>query len=126
MYISIKEAIEGCKNRDYIIPSEFLSTFPNNFGINLCAIRGFNVEQTDNGQLKKLTIDFIPVPEKKLEEPHIYVLEDGYGNPVLVKSQFDLNEDQLNDFMNEGIDEDEQDYYDLRGKVSIKDIKEFT
>ena len=125
MYIPIKEAIANCEKPDYIIPSEFLSTFPNNFGINLCSVRGFNVEQTDDGQLKKLTIDFITVPEKKLEEPHIYILGNSFDDIHLVKSMFDLDVDQLNDFMNEGIDEAEQDYYDYRGKVALEDIKEY-
>jgi hypothetical protein len=43
-----------------LIPSEFLSIFPNNFGINLCAIKGFNIEMTEDKQYKSITIDFIP------------------------------------------------------------------
>ena len=125
MYIPIKEAIANCEKPDYIIPSEFLSTFPNNFGINLCAVRGFDVEETDDGQLRRLTVDFIPVPKNKLEKPHIYVLRDSYDDIHLVKSIFDLDEDQLDDFMNEGIDEDEQDYYDYLGKIPFEDIKEY-
>lgn len=67
-YITTEEAIEHCKEENTLIPSEFLSTFPNNFGINLCAVKGFEVELTDDNQYKSICIDFIPVEKRTFEE----------------------------------------------------------
>lgn len=63
-YITIDDAVENCKNPDCLIPSDFLTTFPNNFGINLCAIKGFEVEMTDDNQYYSLKVDFLPVDQK--------------------------------------------------------------
>lgn len=59
-YITIKEAIDNCEKKHALIPLEFLWTFPDNFGINLCAVKGFEVEMTDDNQYKCIRIDFIP------------------------------------------------------------------
>lgn len=67
-YITIEEAVENCEKEDYVIPSEFLSIFPNNFGINLCAIKGFDIEITDDYQYKHIGIDFIPVEERSFSK----------------------------------------------------------
>lgn len=60
-YITIEEALKTCNKVNAIIPSQFLSVFPNNFGINLCAIAGFELEMTEDGQYKTLRVDFLPV-----------------------------------------------------------------
>lgn len=65
-YITIEEAVKRCEEEGYIIPSVFLSVFPNNLGINLCAVKGFEVEITDDGQYKSLRVDFIPEEHDKL------------------------------------------------------------
>ena len=39
----------------------FISTIPNNLGINLCSVKGIEYDTQDDGQLKTLTIVFIPV-----------------------------------------------------------------
>lgn len=66
-YITTEEAIAQCNEKDSLIPSGFLSTFPNNFGINLCAVKGFEVEMTDDDQYKAIRIDFLPVKDKTFE-----------------------------------------------------------
>lgn len=63
IYLTTEQAIEESKKQDGLIPSEFLSTFPNNFGINLCAVKGFNIEMTEDKQYKSITVDFIPKTE---------------------------------------------------------------
>lgn len=60
IYLTTEQAIEESKKQDGLIPSEFLSTFPNNFGINLCAVKGFNIEMTEDKQYKSITVDFLP------------------------------------------------------------------
>ena len=61
MYITTEEAIKkDCEKQDCLIPGAFLSTFPNNFGINLCAVKGFEVEMTEDRQYKSIRVDFIP------------------------------------------------------------------
>ena len=60
-YVTIEEAVKTCNKDNAIIPSQFLSVFPNNFGINLCAIKGFELEMTEDGQYKTLRVDFLPV-----------------------------------------------------------------
>ena len=60
-YVTIEEAIKTCNEDNAVIPSQFLSVFPNNFGINLCAIAGFELEMTEDGQYKTLRVDFLPV-----------------------------------------------------------------
>lgn len=69
-YITIEEAIKHCEEENYVIPSVFLSVFPNNLGINLCAVEGFEVEITDDGQYKSIHIDFIPEDHKHLQYAH--------------------------------------------------------
>lgn len=66
-YITTEEAIKDCEKQDCLIPSAFLSTFPNNFGINLCAVKGFEVEMTDDRQYKSIRVDFIPVEERHFD-----------------------------------------------------------
>ena len=63
-YITIDDAVEKCKRPGCLIPGEFLSTFPNSFGINLCAIKGFEVEMTNDNQYYSLKVDFLPVDQK--------------------------------------------------------------
>lgn len=74
-YITTEEAVKHCGEEDYIIPSTFLSVFPNNLGINLCAVNGFEVETTDDGQYKSIRIDFIPEYYKYLQ----YINELHFG-----------------------------------------------
>lgn len=63
-YITTEEAIAQCNEKDSLIPSGFLSTFPNNFGINLCAVKGFEVDMTDDNQYNSIRVDFIPVEHR--------------------------------------------------------------
>ena len=69
-YITTEEAIKHCEEENYVIPSAFLSVFPNNLGINLCAVKGFDVEITDDGQYKSIRVDFIPEEHDKLQIEH--------------------------------------------------------
>jgi len=41
-----------------------LSVFPNYMGINLCSIKSVEWVEQDDGQLKTLTVNFIPEPEE--------------------------------------------------------------
>ena len=59
-YITTAEAVRDCDKPEALIPGGFLSTFPNNFGINLCAVKGFEIEMTDDDQYESIRIDFIP------------------------------------------------------------------
>lgn len=63
--LTIKEAVDLAKNSEWI--SEFLSTFPNNFGINLCAVESitFKCEDDEFGQLTDLYVKFIPSHNKE-------------------------------------------------------------
>lgn len=67
-YITTEEAVKNCEKEGALIPSAFLSVFPNNFGINLCAIAGFEVDMTDDGQYKTLRVDFLPVENRTFEK----------------------------------------------------------
>ena len=67
-YITTEEAIKHCEEKGALIPSAFLSVFPNNFGINLCAVAGFEVDMTDDNQYKTIRIDFLPVEERTFEK----------------------------------------------------------
>lgn len=68
-YITIKEAIEHCDDKETLIPSGFLSAlFPNNFGNNLCAVKGFEVDMTDYNQYKSIRIDFSHTEKSTFEE----------------------------------------------------------
>jgi hypothetical protein len=67
-YITTKEAVEHCEEEGALIPSAFLGVFPNNFGINLCAVAGFEVDMTDDNQYKTIRIDFLPVDHRTFEE----------------------------------------------------------
>lgn len=71
-YFSVEEAIKESKNDNSIIPSEFLSVFPNNFGVNLCGLKGIEIEMTDDNQYKTIRIDFNPVEKRMFEK-------DNYG-----------------------------------------------
>jgi hypothetical protein len=63
-YITIDEAVEHCNEQDALIPSALLCIFPNNFGINLCAVKGFEIDMTEDNQYKSLRVDFLPVEER--------------------------------------------------------------
>lgn len=63
-YITVEEAVDACNKPGCLIPSEFLSTFPNNFGINLCSVKGFEVVMTDDDQYQSIRVDFIPVEHR--------------------------------------------------------------
>ena len=67
-YITTEEAIKHCEEEGALIPSAFLSVFPNNFGINLCAVKGFEVDMTDDDQYKSIRIDFEPVEHRTFEK----------------------------------------------------------
>lgn len=67
-YITTEEAVKHCNEEGTLIPSAFLSVFPNNFGINLCAVAGFEVDMTDDNQYKTIRIDFLPVEERTFEK----------------------------------------------------------
>ena len=59
-YITTVEAVQDCNKPEALIPSGFLCSIPNNLGINLSAVRGFEIEMTDDDQYKSIRIDFIP------------------------------------------------------------------
>lgn len=42
---------------EFILP---ISIFPNLMGINLCSVKGMEVEEQKDGQIKSIRIDFIP------------------------------------------------------------------
>jgi len=65
-FISIQTAVDNADKMDCLIPSAFLSVFPNNFGINLCNVKGFNVELQDDGQYKSIEVVFIPATPKEI------------------------------------------------------------
>lgn len=48
------------KKEDSPLPLEVI---PNNMGINLCAVKSLSWTRQKDGQLKKLTINFIPAKE---------------------------------------------------------------
>ena len=50
------------KTIDELIKEEnsFVSSIPNNLGINLCSVEGIEYEQRKDGQLESLTIRFLP------------------------------------------------------------------
>ena len=49
--------------RDFPLP---ISVIPNNMGINLCSVAGMSWNEEDDGQLRDLTIHFIPKKEKEI------------------------------------------------------------
>jgi hypothetical protein len=67
-YITTEDAVKHCEEEGTVIPSAFLSTFPNNFGINLCAVKGFEVDMTDDDQYKSIRVDFEPVEHRTFNE----------------------------------------------------------
>ena len=78
--ITIQEACELAEKDQFL--NEFLGIFPNNAGINLCAVKDITFKCTDDeyGQLTDLQVTFIPAdqPEKK-GNPWLKRLEDGSG-----------------------------------------------
>lgn len=66
-YITTEEAIRDCDKPGATIPSAFLQVFPNNFGINLCAVKGFEVEMTGDSQYKSIRVDFLPARKFTIE-----------------------------------------------------------
>ena len=50
------------KTIDELIKEEnsFISSIPNNLGINLCSVEGIEYERRKDGQLESLTIRFLP------------------------------------------------------------------
>lgn len=66
-YIPITEAVQDCEKSEALIPGSFLCSIPNNLGINLCAVRGFEVETTDDNQYKSIRVDFLPTRKFTIE-----------------------------------------------------------
>ena len=126
IYLTTEQAIEDSKKKDGLIPSEFLAIFPNNFGINLCAVKGFDVEKTEDGQFKSITVDFLPTP-KKLDGVHYFIVDNGnWGeDPIIVKSEFDLSEEDINEFLNNGKSEDDWTFYELLYVIPENNFKTF-
>lgn len=125
IYLTIDEAIAESKKEHGLIPSEFLATFPNNFGINLCAVKGFNVEITDDNQYKSITINFAPTL-KKLDEPYLFIVEDNWNERIIIiKSEFDLDDKDVTEFLNSGKPEDDWDDYEIMSKIPESKIKVF-
>lgn len=126
IYLTIEEAIAESKKEHGLIPSEFLTAFPNNFGINLCAVKGFNVETTDDNQYKSITINFAPTP-KKLDEPYLFIVEEDNWDEriVIIKSEFDLDDKDVTEFLNSGKLEDDWDDYEIISKIPESKIKVF-
>lgn len=126
IYLTIEEAIAESKKEHGLIPSEFLTVFPNNFGINLCAVKGFNVEITDDNQYKSITINFAPTP-KKLDEPYLFIVEEDNWDEriVIIKSEFDLDDKDVTEFLNSGKLEDDWDDYEIISKIPESKIKVF-
>lgn len=121
-YLTTKQAIE---DKNGLIPSEFLATFPNNFGINLCSVKGFDIEKVEDGQLKSITIDFAPVP-KKLDEPHFFIVESDWGKDTyIIKSEFDLDDDDVTEFLNGDESEEEWIRYEIYAKIPVSELKIF-
>ena len=60
-FFSMDEVIDG----NTIIPPSMIKSIPNEMGINLCNVDGFNIEKQKDGQIKNLTIKFIPEKQKK-------------------------------------------------------------
>lgn len=64
-YIPIANVIQDSYTPGTLIPSSFLCSIPPKaLGINLSAVRGFEVELTHNDQYKTIRIDFIPAEIK--------------------------------------------------------------
>jgi hypothetical protein len=124
-YLTTEQAIKESKQGG-LIPSEFLSIFPNNFGINLCAVKGFNIEMTEDKQYKSITVDFLPVP-KKLSEPHFFIVEsenfDEDSN--IIKSEFDLSDEDVTEFLNNGAPEKDWVHYEIYCKIPVSKMKLF-
>jgi hypothetical protein len=125
-YLTTKQAIEDSKKKDGLIPSEFLATFPNNFGINLCAVKGFDIEKVEDGQLKSITVDFLPTP-KKLDEPYFFIVEseDWGENTYIIKSEFDLDDEDVTEFLNNGEPEEDWIHYEIYTKIPVNKLKIF-
>lgn len=66
-FITIKEAIEDCEKPNALIPSDLIKSIPNQLGINLVSVKGFNVEIED-GCCKSLTIEFDQQNQKQTKE----------------------------------------------------------
>lgn len=64
-YIPIANAIQDSNTPETLIPSGFLCSIPNSLGINLSAVRGFEVELTHDDQYKTIRIDFIPTESER-------------------------------------------------------------
>lgn len=125
IYLTIEEAIAESKKEHGLIPSEFLTAFPNNFGINLCAVKGFNVEITDDNQYKSITINFAPTLNK-LDEPYLFIVEDNWNERIIIiKSEFDLDDKDVTEFLNSGKPEDDWDDYEIMSKIPESKIKVF-
>lgn len=125
-YLTTKQAIEDSKKKDGLIPSEFLSIFPNNFGINLCAVKGFNIEMTEDKQYKSITVDFLPVP-KKLSESHFFIVksENFDEEPIIIKSEFDLSDEDVTEFLNNGEPEKDWVHYEIYCKIPVSKMRLF-
>ena len=53
-------SIDNVVSSNTIIPKSMVNSIPNEMGINLCAVDGFNIERQNDGQVKNITIKFIP------------------------------------------------------------------
>lgn len=62
-YITTEEAVKHCNEEGTLIPSGFLASIPNCLGVNLCSVKGFEVDMTEDGQYKGLFIDFTPTKQ---------------------------------------------------------------
>ena len=58
----LKKMEKTFKSIDELIKEEnsFISSIPNNLGINLCSVKGIEYEQRKDGQLESLKILFLP------------------------------------------------------------------
>lgn len=74
-FIDIHTAIKHCDESETIIPSAFLSVIPNNLGINLCAVKGFNIDIQEDGQFNSIEIVFMPAPKSEIQHDHTWALD---------------------------------------------------
>ena len=84
--LTIQEAVDLSYKKGFEWLSHFLSVFPNNFGINLCAVESltFECEDDEYGQLTDLHVKFIPTHD---EEDYQGIKANGGPWPWLVKGE---------------------------------------
>lgn len=59
-YISINDVI----NHETVIPDGMINSIPNEMGINLCSVDGFDIERQNDGQIETIKIKFLPDNKK--------------------------------------------------------------